>query len=190
MLTAVDDKRLQALLIGMSFIDNSPSSIAVQQALYALIAFYMYGRDIAMKYKVNAITALRHSLQYDLFAKDRLQHIAAGLLLSLYKVCIVVISQKFFTIPDQMICRFTTFPSLRTDGNAILAKRNKLANKSTLLIRLAKEMLESFSRGCSTMMPSLCLVSVTGGVQLMICRPVEKMTIFERPLYFRAISQR
>jgi hypothetical protein len=86
MLTAVDDKRLQALLIGMSFIDNSPSSIAVRQALYALIAFYMYGRGPAMRYKVNAITALRHSLQYSLVAKDGLQHIAAGLLLSLYEV--------------------------------------------------------------------------------------------------------
>lgn len=86
MLTAVDDKRLLAMLYGMSFIDNSLSTTAVQQALYALIALQMYGRAVAMKYKVNAITALRSSLHRGLGAKDGLQHIAAGLLLSVYEV--------------------------------------------------------------------------------------------------------
>jgi hypothetical protein len=190
MLTAVDDKRLQALLIGMSFIDNSPSSIAVQQALYALIAFYMYGSGVAMKYKVNAITALTQSLHYGLIAKDGLQHIAAGLLLSLYEVWTVSISRTFFTTPDQMISRFTTFPSPLTNGNCMLAEQNRLANVYIPSIRLAKEMLESFSHGCSTMTPSPNSVSAIGCVQRVICRFLEKMTKFERQRCSQAISQR
>lgn len=86
MLTVVADKRLLSLLYGMSFIDNSLSTTAVQQALYALIALKMYGSAVAMEYKVNAITALKNSVQKGLGAKDGLQHIAAGLLLSLYEV--------------------------------------------------------------------------------------------------------
>jgi hypothetical protein len=163
MLTALDDKRLQSLLIGMSFIDNSPFSMAVQQALYALIAFYVYGHARAMRYKVNSITALRYSLQCGLTAKDRLQHIAAGLLLSLYEVgkC-ALLWQKLFAMSKQIFCRFTTLPSPLTNGYYMLAEPNKLGNKSTRLTRFAKETPESFSHGCSIMMHSTVSVPVTG----------------------------
>lgn len=86
LLTSEEDRRFHRLLIAMCFIDNSPSSVAVQQALYALIALYIYERTRSMQYKVNAITALNHSFRSSLNAKDGLQHIAAGLLLSLYEI--------------------------------------------------------------------------------------------------------
>lgn len=86
MLTAVADKRLESLLIGMSLVDRSDSTIAVQQALYALIALRIYGSKIALSYKLRAINALRNSMRKGLVAKDGLQHIATGLLLSLYEV--------------------------------------------------------------------------------------------------------
>jgi hypothetical protein len=85
-LTSVHDKRFQSLLIAMSFTDSSPSSIAVQQALYALIALYVYGSVRAMPYKVKAITTLSNSFPEMINIKNGLQHIAAGLLLSLYEV--------------------------------------------------------------------------------------------------------
>ncbi|KAH8665998.1 fungal-specific transcription factor domain-containing protein [Tricladium varicosporioides] len=86
-LTSADDKRFRGLLIAMSFIDSTPSSVAVQQALYALIALYVYGcASRAMPFKVRAITALNQSFQSNVNAKDGLQHIAAGLLLSLYEM--------------------------------------------------------------------------------------------------------
>jgi hypothetical protein len=87
MLTSADDKQLRGLLIAMSFVDNTPSSVAVQQALYALIALYVDRNTIrSMPFKVRAVTALRHSFPSSVNAKDGLQHIAAGLLLSLYEV--------------------------------------------------------------------------------------------------------
>jgi hypothetical protein len=86
MFTSVGDKRFRGLLIGMSFIDSSPASVAVQQSLYALIALYVYGYTRSMPFKVNAITALNHSFRSCLNAKEGLQHIAAGILLSLYEV--------------------------------------------------------------------------------------------------------
>jgi hypothetical protein len=86
MLTTVSDQQFRGLLIGMSFIDSSPASIAVQQSLYALIALYVYGHTLSMPFKVNAITALSQSIESCSNAKDGLQHIVAGILLSLYEV--------------------------------------------------------------------------------------------------------
>jgi hypothetical protein len=86
MLTSVDDRAFRSLLISMSFIDSSPSSVAVQQALYALIALYVYGRAQAIKFKVHAIKALNQSTGIRLSTKDGLQRIVAGLLLSIYEV--------------------------------------------------------------------------------------------------------
>jgi hypothetical protein len=86
MLTSSDDKRFRGLLIAMSFIDSTPSTLAVQQAVYALIAVYMYGPLYGMPFKFKAITALNRSFSTRLNAKDGLQHIAAALLLCLYEV--------------------------------------------------------------------------------------------------------
>jgi hypothetical protein len=88
MLTSMGDgdKRFRGLLIGMSFIDSSPPSVAVQQSLYALIALYIYGPTRSMRFKVNAITALNHSFRSSINAKNGLQQVVAGLLLSLYEV--------------------------------------------------------------------------------------------------------
>lgn len=85
-LTSVGDKRFRGLLIGMSFIDSSPASVAVQQSLYALIAHYVYGHIRSMRFKVNAISALMHSIQSCVNAKDGLQQVVAGILLSLYEM--------------------------------------------------------------------------------------------------------
>jgi hypothetical protein len=89
MLTSTHDARFQNLLLSMSFTDNSSSSVAVRQALYALTALHLYGFEVAMRYKYKAVRALdhAHSLQWTSNTKDRLQHIAAGLLLSLFEVC-------------------------------------------------------------------------------------------------------
>lgn len=91
MLTAVDDKRFRELLISMSFVDDSPSSEAVRQALYALIALYIgagtsRGATQALKFKIQAISALNRSFQTSLDAQNGLQHIAAGLLLCAFEV--------------------------------------------------------------------------------------------------------
>jgi len=74
----------------MSFIDSSSSSVAVRQALYALTALHLYEFDKAMQFKTKAICALLDSSQSRWSIKDRLQNIAAGLLLSLFEVCIAV----------------------------------------------------------------------------------------------------
>jgi hypothetical protein len=75
----------------MSFTDSSSSSVAVRQALYALTALHLYGYAVASKYKGKAIRALdySHSLQTASSMKDRLQHIAADLLLGLFEVSFI-----------------------------------------------------------------------------------------------------
>ncbi|KAF2430598.1 hypothetical protein EJ08DRAFT_239139 [Tothia fuscella] len=83
MLTSIDDPKFRSLLISMSFIDSAPSSIAVQQALYALIAIHIYGPTEAKRYKLRAITALSQSFNNPLSTKEGLQQIAARLLLSI-----------------------------------------------------------------------------------------------------------
>ena len=102
MLTSVGDKRFRGLLIGMSFIDSSPASVAVQQSLYALIALYIYGDIRSMRFKVNAISALMHSFRSCLNAKDGLQLVVAGILLSLYEACKcrLLLKRKFTYIPS------------------------------------------------------------------------------------------
>ena len=88
MLTTANDERFQSLLLSMSFTDSSASSVAVRQALYALTALHVNGPAAAAKYKRKAVRALTfsHSLQEFADTKERLQHIAAGLLLGLFEV--------------------------------------------------------------------------------------------------------
>jgi hypothetical protein len=77
----------------MSFTDSSSSSVAVRQALYALTALHLYGYDVALGYKNKAVGALAHShsSQGNATTKDRLQHIAAGLLLGMLRVCVTLL---------------------------------------------------------------------------------------------------
>lgn len=73
----------------MSFTDNYSSSIAVRQALYALTALHLRGRVIATQHKEKALRALASSYSkgYMFSNKEQLQHLAAGLLLTLFEVC-------------------------------------------------------------------------------------------------------
>ena len=82
------DFKFQKLLLSMSFTDTSSSSVAVRQALYALTALSLYGYDTALHYQTKAMKALYHaySMQENSSTKDRLQHIAAGLLLAAFEV--------------------------------------------------------------------------------------------------------
>lgn len=82
------DIQFKHLLLSMSFTDSSSSSVAVRQALYALTALDLQGSDVAMLYKQKALQALFHSysLQNICRAKERLQQMATGLLLTLFEV--------------------------------------------------------------------------------------------------------
>ena len=80
------DDRLQRLVVAMSFADDSPSSAAVRQALYALTALHIHDFQRATKLKAKAIRSLFQSPQAGLDVKDNLQRVAAGLLLSLCEV--------------------------------------------------------------------------------------------------------
>ncbi|KAF2093945.1 hypothetical protein NA57DRAFT_80950 [Rhizodiscina lignyota] len=87
MFTSVDDIQFRGLLVAMSFIDNSPSSSGVLQSVYALSALQLYGKGNAAQYKDAALAALELSTRQALTTKDRLQHIAANLLLCSYEIC-------------------------------------------------------------------------------------------------------
>jgi hypothetical protein len=87
-LTCVDDVSFRSLLLAMSFTDSSSSSVAVRQALYALTALHLYGYEVGLRYKNKAVGTLArlHSSQATATTKDRLQYIAAGLLLGMFRV--------------------------------------------------------------------------------------------------------
>ncbi|KAF2663652.1 hypothetical protein BT63DRAFT_108716 [Microthyrium microscopicum] len=85
-LTLLDDEKFKGLLISMSFTDNSLSSVAVRQALYALTAINLYGFETASIFRRKATQALLDSIETPLSARDQLQHIAAGLLLGLFEM--------------------------------------------------------------------------------------------------------
>jgi hypothetical protein len=82
----MNDNRFKGLLISMSFLNDSISSIAVLQSLYALAALHLYGPEVAMPFKAKAAKSLVKSSQFKLGPVEGLQHIAAQLLVSLFKV--------------------------------------------------------------------------------------------------------
>ena len=78
---------LKGLLLSMAFIDHSATSVAVRQGLYALTALHLHRNDQAASHKWKSLQALRvsnHQQQYD--PKDRLQQLAASLLLTMFEV--------------------------------------------------------------------------------------------------------
>lgn len=147
MLTSTDDMRFRGLLFAMSFIDSTPSSVAVQQALYALIALYVYGSTArAMPFKVRAVTALSRSFPSSLNAKDGLQHIAAGLLLSLYEVrkCQLLFYERrknTVVCNSHSMLRCSIPQSSHTNGKSMLAAPNRSRKGSTPATKFTKEML-------------------------------------------------
>lgn len=189
MLTAVADKRLESLLIGMSLVDRSDSTIAVQQALYALIALRIYGSKIALIYKIRAIYALRNSMRKGLVAKDGLQHIATGLLLSLYEVSFTSKTNMLRYLVD-FPSRSTTLPSSLISGYFMQVEPSRLGRYCTPSTRVAKEMLDSFWHGYSTMTFCSNLLHIIGNPQNAIRRYVRQMIRSKRRLCSQVEKQR
>lgn len=70
----------------MSLLDDSISSYAVLQSTYALSCLYMYGEKRAMIFKRRAMAALAGASQHDLDDMQKLQLVAAYLLLTRFEV--------------------------------------------------------------------------------------------------------
>ena len=86
MLTSASDSGLRDLLVAMSFLDDSIFSAGVLQSLYALAALHLYGHKRAQRFKAKAVQALDMAAKATLSMVEKLQRIAARLLLSLYEV--------------------------------------------------------------------------------------------------------
>jgi hypothetical protein len=67
-------------------VDRTSSSIAVMQALSSLSALFLYGPQRAKQVRRQAIIALAESSRFALTDQQKLQHIAAHLLLTRYEV--------------------------------------------------------------------------------------------------------
>ena len=124
MLTSVDDGRFRGLLIAMSFLDSSASSMSVLQSLYALAALHLYGHKSAIPFKEKAVKSLSMSAQSSLSSMEKMQHIAAQLLLSMYEVQVAKFSIGYSNSDATIIDLPFIEPKRSMDIPYLLCKEN------------------------------------------------------------------
>lgn len=87
-ITTIDDSTngFRHLLIRLALSDVSMSSNALLQAIFALSAYQLSGRNQGTAYKVNAINSLSKAMREEANRYDRLRQISASMLLVLCEV--------------------------------------------------------------------------------------------------------
>ena len=81
-----DNKGISHLLLRIAFMDGTPASTAVLQAVLALSSLKLYGTKEALLFKSKAMTMLSASLNEKMDRSEYLRCLAASLLLSSYEV--------------------------------------------------------------------------------------------------------
>jgi len=74
------------LILRIAFMDGTPASTAVLQAVLALSSLKLYGTKEALPFKSKAMTMLSASLNEKMDRNGHLRCLAASLLLSSYEV--------------------------------------------------------------------------------------------------------
>lgn len=81
---------LGTMLIRMALVNNSPSSAAVLRSLLALSSLHRSGLQTqAAELKIAALNALGAASTREIGTMETIQHVAAGMLLCSFEVCIV-----------------------------------------------------------------------------------------------------
>lgn len=86
-----DPKNVGNMLMRMAIVNETPSSAAVLRSLLALASLHRSGLQTqAAELKIAALKALGAASNREIGIMETLQHIAAGMLLCSFEVCIII----------------------------------------------------------------------------------------------------
>ncbi|KAH7310539.1 fungal-specific transcription factor domain-containing protein [Stachybotrys elegans] len=86
-LSTLSDRPLGPVLVRIALSANSPSGLAVQQAVLAFASLHRYGPQVnAVELKLSCLRALSAATSQDMEPRDIIHHVAAGMLLCKFEI--------------------------------------------------------------------------------------------------------